>query len=65
MTQLLPSLCQLLLHLLKGRLMSVHPTTIVKVALERTNSLFELPNKVTGVDHSYNGIFRTNMNSLQ
>ena len=45
--------------------MSVHPTTIVKVALERTNSLFELPNKVTGVDHSYNGIFRTNMNSLQ
>ena len=65
MTPLLPSHCQLLLHLLKRRLMSFHPTTIVEIALELMSSLFELPNQVTGVDHSHNGIFRTNMNSLQ
>ena len=65
MTQLLPSHRQLLLHLLKGRLMSFHPTNIAKIALELTSSLFELSNKVTGVDHAYNEKFRTNMNSLQ
>ena len=65
MTPLLPSHCQLLLHLLKGRLMSFHPTNITKIALELTSGLFELPNQVTGVDHSHNGIFRTDMNSLQ
>ena len=64
-TPLLPSHCQLLLHLLKGILISFFFTNIAKIALVLTSSLFELPNQVTGVDHSHNGIFRTNMNSLQ
>ena len=64
-TPLLPLHCQLLVHLLKGRLMSFHLTNIAKIALELTSSLFELPSKVTGVEYSPYGILRTNMNSLQ
>lgn len=64
-SSLLPSHYQLLFHLLKGRLMSFHPTNIAKIALELTNSLFELPNQVTGVDHSHNGIIKTDMNNPQ
>ena len=45
--------------------MSFYLTTIAKIALELTSSVFELRNQVAGVDHSHNGIFRTDMNSLQ
>ena len=57
MTLLLPSHGQLLLRLLKGRLMSFHTTNMAKRAPEFNSSLFELPNKITGVDHSHNGIW--------
>ena len=57
MTPLLPSHCQLLLHLPKRILMSLHPTNIAKIVVELMRSLFELPNQVTGVDCSHNGIF--------
>ena len=45
--------------------MSFYLTNIAKLVLELTSSVFELRNQVADVDHSHNGIFRTDMNSLQ